>query len=871
MARIDLKNKKIQAKLVYYGPGLCGKTTNLQYINDKMAKGELMSLATTGDRTIFFDFIPLDLGELWGMQVQFKLYTVPGQVRYNQTRKMVLKNVDGIVFVVDSQREMVDANRESYANLYENLSELRIDPAAVSIVLQYNKRDLPNAMSEKELDVVINGKGHKTFMASAFSGEGVGTTLKAASVEVLEKLKKNMPEDFAGGASGGTRPAAKAARASSAGSAPSATSGAPALQPKAAASAQPRAVASAASSTAAVASAAVVPAKKARPESGPVPRTDAASAASQPLPQQSAVFELLVTRFEGALAEMSKLSDSVRKSEAAMGRQVARIEVLEKKTAQAGRIAAKADTNLAPKLEEVKDLVRNVLASTMQNKEAVNRELVQLRSGIDAIIQGKGPSEALGKRDMTALRDSIAKVEAKVSAAPKAPASDVELSALRTSIASIDSKVSEAVSATGKAELAALRKSIAELSTQMTKATPNDKGSLDELKATVAALPGKADMQRLQKGLGRLAETVGPDALKAAVSHAASSAEVDKLSKQLGNLPTRADLKSLQQTMKALEGRVEELGAAGARAEVDAPSAQTGKTPPTRKATEPLPTSMAPGSPGPTSNGDDPNTAKARAKTTAEKPEATKPDTDRRASEAKPDAVGSEPAGKPAEEKSGASEPAPKAKTADAQPKTKGAESEAAKAKAESDAAPKKIEPTADTAADTPATEAKAEASSDASKEDSSDASKNDTPEAGAPKQPASDTGASTSKPATEPTDSDDSQAASAPSEHGGDDADSKGPEALRKLADQYKDDADHKNAARVARVMVADLYLYHKEEVDAGIKAGDLAERNKEAFDDMRATYESRVDEDIRAKVDYFELAIHNFVEKKRKKLVGK
>ena len=174
MARIDLRNKKIQAKLVYYGPGLCGKTTNLQYINEKMAKGEgMMSLATTGDRTIFFDFIPLELGRLWGMEVQFKLYTVPGQVRYNQTRKMVLKNVDGIVFVADSQREMVDANRESYANLHENLKELKIDPAGIAIVIQYNKRDLPNAMSREELDLYFASRDLSRARAFAARYDGV--------------------------------------------------------------------------------------------------------------------------------------------------------------------------------------------------------------------------------------------------------------------------------------------------------------------------------------------------------------------------------------------------------------------------------------------------------------------------------------------------------------------------------------------------------------------------------------------------------------------------------------------------------------------------------------------------------------------------
>ena len=195
MALIDAKNKAINAKLVYYGPGLCGKTTNLQYVNSKLVNGqELMSLATEGDRTIFFDFMPLDMGTIRGMSVKFKLYTVPGQVRYNQTRKMVLKNVDGVVFVADSQREMLDPNLESLDNLFENLGQLGIDPSTIPLVLQYNKRDLPNAMSAEELDRHLNEKGYRTFEASAVTGMGVVETLKAACVEVIKQLSRHFGE-----------------------------------------------------------------------------------------------------------------------------------------------------------------------------------------------------------------------------------------------------------------------------------------------------------------------------------------------------------------------------------------------------------------------------------------------------------------------------------------------------------------------------------------------------------------------------------------------------------------------------------------------------------------------------------------------------
>jgi len=196
VARIDFKKRVIQAKLVYYGPGLCGKTTNLEQVNTLMGSGEpLMSLATQGDRTIFFDFMPLDLGQLRGMDVQFKLYTVPGQVRYNQTRKMVLKNVDGIVFVADSQQVMMDSNIESLENMYSNLEELGLEHSELAIVLQYNKRDLPDIATERELDAALNAQGYPTFPASAFTGSGVVSTLKEACRGILGRLQQSFPEE----------------------------------------------------------------------------------------------------------------------------------------------------------------------------------------------------------------------------------------------------------------------------------------------------------------------------------------------------------------------------------------------------------------------------------------------------------------------------------------------------------------------------------------------------------------------------------------------------------------------------------------------------------------------------------------------------
>jgi signal recognition particle receptor subunit beta len=178
---------------VYYGPGLCGKTTNLQYIYDRTnpaAKGKLISLATETDRTLFFDFLPLDLGTVRGFKTRFHLYTVPGQVFYDASRKLILKGVDGVVFVADSQEARMDANVESLMNLEKNLVDHGFDLQAIPYVLQLNKRDLPTAVSAEELYRQLNFKGEPTFEATAPTGQGVFDTLKAVAKQVLMELRK---------------------------------------------------------------------------------------------------------------------------------------------------------------------------------------------------------------------------------------------------------------------------------------------------------------------------------------------------------------------------------------------------------------------------------------------------------------------------------------------------------------------------------------------------------------------------------------------------------------------------------------------------------------------------------------------------------
>ena len=193
MSFINYSSREINCKIVYYGPGLCGKTTNLQYIYNKTnpeAKGKMISLATETERTLFFDFLPLSLGEIRGFRTRFHLYTVPGQVFYDASRKLILKGVDGVVFVGDSQVERMEANIESLDNLRTNLAEQGYDLDKLPYVVQYNKRDLPNAAPLAELEETLNPTKVQSFEAVAPKGIGVFDTLKAVAKLVLTELKK---------------------------------------------------------------------------------------------------------------------------------------------------------------------------------------------------------------------------------------------------------------------------------------------------------------------------------------------------------------------------------------------------------------------------------------------------------------------------------------------------------------------------------------------------------------------------------------------------------------------------------------------------------------------------------------------------------
>ncbi|MBI4601087.1 MAG: GTPase domain-containing protein [Planctomycetes bacterium] len=209
MVQINFALKEVNCKVVYYGPGLSGKTTNLEVVHSKAPRsnvGELTSIATEGDRTLFFDFLPLNLGPVAGMTTKFQIYTVPGQVYYNSTRKLVLQGADGIVFVADSRRGKMDENLESLQNLEDNLEEYGMDMQSTPLVFQYNKRDLPDVYGIEEMQEKLNKLSAPYFEAVAVTGEGVFPTLKKLSQMVLEGLNRQQ-------SSMASRPQKKAAEA----------------------------------------------------------------------------------------------------------------------------------------------------------------------------------------------------------------------------------------------------------------------------------------------------------------------------------------------------------------------------------------------------------------------------------------------------------------------------------------------------------------------------------------------------------------------------------------------------------------------------------------------------------------------------------
>ena len=198
MSFVNYQSREVNCKIVYYGPGLGGKTTNIQHVYKKTAmnhKGDMVTLNTENERTLFFDFLPLDLGEIRGFKTRFHLYTVPGQVFYEASRRLILRGVDGVVFVADSQVEKMEANIESLNGLKNNLSDQGYDIEKIPLVMQWNKRDLPNTSPIEEMQARLNKWNVPAFEACALDGDGVFDTLKMVSKLVLMNLKTSIPEE----------------------------------------------------------------------------------------------------------------------------------------------------------------------------------------------------------------------------------------------------------------------------------------------------------------------------------------------------------------------------------------------------------------------------------------------------------------------------------------------------------------------------------------------------------------------------------------------------------------------------------------------------------------------------------------------------
>jgi small GTP-binding protein len=732
VAQIDVKKNLIQGKIVYYGPGLCGKTTNLEYIN-RSVRGtkDMVSLATQGDRTIFFDFLPMDLGQIRGINTSFKLYTVPGQVRYNLTRKMVLKNVDGIVFVADSQRLMMDSNLESWENLFSNLRELKANIDAIPIVLQYNKRDLPDLLTQEQLDKALNAKDYPAFLASAMTGEGVVETLAKISSSVFEKISAEFGgETLPGEATGRKRTASgKAQRVATRPGLPAhkaqqtaAETAAGPVPPKPAAEAAPRQrresrrpkPAKERVSAQQIPAAATEAGQPASEQQENAARIAEAAAAAAVGPSLESIKQLLSKQNERMLKILENslnridgsISAAVKKTveEAVSSAVKKELAELEKKPDAPGKTAggsvdtAKLIKELKGELPSKKDLedlrskvAKSAVDTAVQVKTGIptKKDIDDLRSAINSIAAGLKGGTAAGKN-------------------PAAPASIPDLGEIKNQMASLAASLKDGLAI--KSSLADLQKDISDLlcetEARIVDVQRSVKDAVDELRESII----KPHRQTLRPGVAK----------QKPESEAADKNEAG------------AELEAARAPEKSVAGK---------------PAATPGIGQP-EKAAEEKPAD------------------RVEEKAAEKKPEAEP------VKEAQEPAAGEKPAEKPAKE-------------------------------AEKGTAAEKPPPT----------------------------------EKAKDKQP--------DKPAAE-------------------DADKGAAESEENL----NDDPRHKNAARVARVMVADLSLYYSADVTEGIKAGDVYERLKNQFDEMRKTFAARVPEDVREKKDYLQEAIDNFIEKKRKDL---
>ena len=825
MAVIDAKNGSINAKLVYYGPGLCGKTANLQYVSSKLVKGqEIMSLATEGDRTIFFDFMPLELGEIRGLSVKFKLYTVPGQVRYNQTRKMVLKNVDGIVFVADSQKGMSDSNLESFENLFTNLGELRIDPAKIPIVLQYNKRDLPNVYSREELDQQLNGAGYDVYLASAITGEGVVDTLKGACRTVIRTIATNMgvappepPKPPVPTRLVERSPLATPADGSSRGAVPTTANQPAAPQarvPQTGGAVGMRAVMQQAGAAAASISDVA--------QTGPVTTTEpsvsagAAAAAKATLPRQpSGIQPAAGARSKESVETMTSATQRIdqleRLVEKTIATAAAQHETIERLCgaveALLGQTKAPAQDGVLAPLAAIREQVAALAVTNEILAKALPPQVIEgLRADIKKLgetVDGMSPQKLAKRVDIDALHARLEKLPTRDDVTNwgrdwqktwREGATPTDTTGGGADPEAIRGAVEAAI---GPAVREALRETLEATTAKIVE------GQLAGLREQ---LPTKSDLNSLAKKLAAARTDAIPTdatAISADVARQLQQATEQLWDRKLGGLEARlmkaveqrlmltqrqaasSDAAAEEQPLQGIDAPSEAEAASGTKGEVEtAPAVAIGGPTDVGVSASEAPASEAPASEAPASEA--PASEAPASKTAASQA----PDGQGQATEGQDDAAEGE-----------AAEAADGMASASEAPASKSAASQASDGQGE--------------AAEGKAGEGEAD---------------------GGEAAEAADGMASASEaPAAE---------------------------------DDLADDPEHKNAARVARVMMSDLYLYNRDAVEAGIREGDFFERNEEAITDMRTTYESRVPEHVRARKDHLADAISAFLAKKRKQM---
>jgi signal recognition particle receptor subunit beta len=830
VAHIDLKQRAVQAKLVYYGPGLCGKTTNLEYINRHLAKDqELMSLATEGDRTIFFDFMPLELGQLRGLDVRVKLYTVPGQVRYNETRKMVLKNVDGLVFVADSQEQMMDANLESFDNMLSNLTELGMRAEDVAIILQYNKRDLPGVLPPEVLDEALNAAGYPRFLASARSGEGVVETLKESCRQMLRRLMTSLPEREDPKA-GAAREAAQVAelgkdRGITRGRQPSglraAAAPAPAAQaPAAAPPAPPTPPAPAAPVERRPASVAMpVAPVEARPPSDAQPATPAEPRPSSEQRRERLPSAVGVERRAGVVqappappapappapappapappaptppADTGKLETL----QASLAKIVERSSVTERALRDAVEALGKTlegtwKTDLAIQIVE-----RLPSKTEVQQMGLTLQQLVNQTVGVDlSTLQAQLLHVSAVREEVKALRKSVSELLERPAAGGGVPAADID--ALKTRIILLPNKTEfdQAADAT-RQTLEKTTEALQELRAEIARLPHGDPGTSAKLPQVVERLPGEVlAMREALAGLATKAELAEfaqrVTAAPGEAVPASSPVELTEILQKIAALPDRTELAALREQLAGLPTRAEiaelaaKVAALPGRSELARLGEQLGNLP-----------------------------TKAELAKLVQKVVALP-------GRAEPVAVREpQPAAAPMAQAKSAAPPAP-------EPKVSTPPEPVAKEVTPPEPEPEEAAPPA------PAPESAT------------------SPEPEAPAEPES-------KPEAPPV----AQVEPPP------EASPVAPEPKVPAEDPFRDDPAHQNAARVARVMVSDLWLYMKDQVEEGIRQGDFHERLGEALADMRGTYESRVPQAVRDQKDHLGPTILEFVNRKRKQM---